>query len=336
VLFRRDRLGTALENGTAVIAHGQVSLYEARGELQFYVDLVQPEGVGLLHLQFQHLKARLEEEGLFDTARKRPLPPFPHCIGVVTSPTGAVFHDIVNIINRRYPLVELLLAPTTVQGDGAPEGIVRAFRALGDTENVDIVIVARGGGSIEELWAFNEEKVARAIYASRAPVISGVGHETDFTIADYVADLRAPTPSAAAELAVPDRWELRSRIESYQQNLVSAISSQLSLWRSELERGTDQLEALSPDLKGARQQVDELSRGALTHLKGLVVAHRQRLESLSAQLHSLSPTGTLARGYAVVKHSASGEIVSRVGQVRRGDNIDVRVTDGEFKGEVVE
>ncbi|OGO04878.1 MAG: exodeoxyribonuclease VII large subunit [Chloroflexi bacterium RBG_13_54_9] len=336
VLFRRDRDGTVLENGTAVIAHGQVSIYETRGELQFYVDLVQPEGVGLLHLQFQHLKAELEEEGLFDPARKRPLPPFPERIGVVTSPTGAVFHDIANVINRRYPLVELILAPTPVQGNGAPEGIVRALRALNDMEDIDVVIVARGGGSLEELWAFNEEKVARAIYASCAPVISGVGHETDFTIADYVADLRAPTPSAAAELATPDCWELRSRIDLYKWDLLSSISSQLSSWSDEVGRRQDRLEALSPDLKASRQRVDELSRGAWKCLEGLIAVRRQCVESLAAQLNSLSPANTLARGYAVVKHTARGEVISRTGQVRVGDNIEVRVTDGAFRGEVVE
>ncbi len=336
VLFRRDRVGTVLENGTAVIAHGQMSLYETRGELQFYVDLAQLEGVGLLHLQFQHLKAKLEREGLFDTARKRPLPPFPERIGVVTSPTGAVFHDIANVISRRYPLVELVLAPTPVQGNGAPEGIVRALRALNDRGDIDVVIVARGGGSLEELWAFNEEKVAHAVYGSCAPVISGVGHETDFTIADYVADLRAPTPSAAAELAVPDRWELKDRIHSYNWNLFNSLSSQLSSWRDEVKWREGQLEDLAPDLKASRQRVDELSRGVWKYLAGLISLRRLWVESLAVQLNSLSPARTLARGYAIVKHSARNEVISRTGQVRVGDKIEVQVTDGGFKGEVVE
>ena len=336
VLFRRDRGGIVLENGTTVIAHGQVSIYEVRGELQFYVDLVQPEGVGLLHLQFQHLKAKLEEEGLFDPARKRPLPPFPERIGVVTSPTGAVFHDIANVIGRRYPLVELVLAPTPVQGNGAPDGIVGAFRVLSDIEDIDVIIVARGGGSLEELWAFNEEKVARAIYASRAPVITGIGHETDFTIADYVADLRAPTPSAAAELAVPDRWELKNRIDSYNWDLFGAISNQLSSWRDEVGRRGARLMNLAPDLRASQQRVDELGRGARKCLEGYIAVRHQRVESLNARLLALSPASTLARGYAVVKHSASGEVVSHLEQVRTGDNIEVRVTDGTFKSEVVD
>jgi len=193
VHFRRGRLATQMENGTAVAAHGRISIYEVAGALQFYVDLVQPEGVGILHLEFERLKAQLEEEGLFDTARKRQLPAFPRRIGVVTSPTGAVFSDIVNVIGRRYPLVEVVLSPTPVQGDGAAEGIVQALDALNHIEGIDLVILARGGGSLEELWAFNQEKVARAVFASKAPVISGVGHDTDFTIVDFVADLRAPT-----------------------------------------------------------------------------------------------------------------------------------------------
>ncbi|MBM2826862.1 MAG: exodeoxyribonuclease large subunit, partial [Dehalococcoidia bacterium] len=187
VLFRSSDMGVALEDGVSVVAHGRFSLYEARGDLQFYVDLVQPEGMGILHLEFLRLKAKLEEEGLFDSSRKRPIPEWPRRVGVITSPDGAVLHDIINIARRRYPLVELVVAPTQVQGDGAVDGITRAFRNMNSLDNIDLVILARGGGSLEELWPFNEETVARAIYGSRAPVISAVGHETDWTIADYVA-----------------------------------------------------------------------------------------------------------------------------------------------------
>src|SRR4030042_1265687 len=208
VFFRRPNMGAPLQQGMQIVAHGRVSLYEVRGDLQFYVDFVQPEGVGVLHAQFERLKAQLEEEGLFDEARKRPLPRFPRRIGVVTSPVGAVFHDICNILGRRWPLAEVVLAPTAVQGAEAGPGVVCALAALNDEESIELIIVARGGGSLEELWAFNEEPVARAIYGSRGPRVSAIGHETDYTIADFVADLRAPTPSAAAEPVAPHRLQV--------------------------------------------------------------------------------------------------------------------------------
>ena len=313
VLFHRARLALTLENGAAVVAHGRISIYEVSGTLQFYVDLVQPEGVGILHLEFERLKAKLAEEGLFEPARKRALPPFPKRIGVVTSPTGAVFSDIANIIGRRYPLVELVLAPTPVQGDGAAEGIVQALEALNNTEGIDLVILARGGGSLEELWAFNEEKVARAIYASKAPVISGVGHDTDFTIADFVADVRAPTPSAAAELAVPHRAELEGRIQSSRKALVAVLCG---------------------DLDRYRQRIDELTRAASMHLRNLLAISKERLRGRELELASLSPLATLGRGYALVQQSATGEVISSISQVERGDAIDIKVSDGQFKGKV--
>ncbi len=313
VLFHRARLDVTVENGAAVVAHGRISIYEVSGTLQFYVDLVQPEGVGILHLEFERLKAKLADEGLFEPARKRALPPFPQHIGVVTSPDSAVLHDIINIISRRYPLVELVLSPTPVQGDGASAGIVNAFDALNDTDGIDVVILARGGGSLEELWAFNDEKVARAIYASKAPVISGVGHDTDFTIADFVADLRAPTPSAAAELAVPHRAELEGHIQSHRRALVAALTGELDRYC---------------------QRIDELTRGASMHLGNLLSISREKLRGRELELGSLSPLATLGRGYALVQHSATGEVVSHIEQVHRGDAIDVKVSDGQFKSRV--
>ena len=332
VFFKKDRLGLGLENGMAVVAHGRLSVYELRGELQFYVDLVQPEGLGILYLECQRLKAKLEEEGLFEPARKRSLPPFPNRIGVVTSPASAVFHDIINIIGRRYPLVEIVLSPTPVQGDGAAEGIFQALKSLNDTDGIDLVILARGGGSLEELWAFNEEKVARAIYASRAPLISGVGHDTDFTIADFVADLRAPTPSAAAELAVPDRWELKSRIQSHQGSLLTALSGELSQKRDQVQHAIGRLKA--PDLSRYRQHIDDLCRTASIRMGGFLVLKREGLRSRLSQLGSLNPLSTLNRGYALVQKPSTGEMVSRIGQVEKGDAIDIQVSDGGFKGKV--
>lgn len=334
VLFRRGRLALPLESGVAVVAHGRISIYEVAGALQFYVDLVQPEGMGILHLEFERLKAKLEEEGLFDVARKRGLPPFPRRIGVVTSPTGAVFFDIANIISRRYPLVELVLSPTPVQGDGASEGIVQAFAALNEAEGIDLVILARGGGSLEELWAFNEERVARAIFSSRAPVISGVGHDTDLTIADFVADLRAPTPSAAAELAVPHGSELESRIQSRRRSLVAALWAEIFQRRSGLDYTAGRLKSLSPDVDRYRQRIEEFTKLASVRLGSFLAINREKLRSQQMQLSALSPIATLSRGYAQVQHSTTGEVISRIAQVQRGDAIDVRVSDGQLKGRV--
>jgi exodeoxyribonuclease VII large subunit len=313
VLFHRARLDLTLENGMAAVAHGRISIYEVSGALQFYVDVVQPEGMGILHLEFERLKAKLAEEGLFEPARKRALPPFPRRIGVVTSPDSAVLHDIINIISRRYPLVELVIAPTPVQGDGAATGIVQAFNTINNTEGIDLVILARGGGSLEELWAFNEERVARAIYASRVPVISGVGHDTDFTIADFVADKRAPTPSAAAELAVPHRAELEARIQSHSRALVAALSREFAQYR---------------------QRIDEFTRVASMHLGNLLTISQEKLRGRELKLGSLSPLATLERGYALVQHAATGEVISRIDQVHRGDAIEVKVSDGQFKSRV--
>ncbi len=312
-VFFRPKLAITVENGAAVITHGRISIYEVSGALQLYVDLVQPEGVGILHLEFERLKSKLEEEGLFEPARKRTLPQFPKRIGVVTSPTGAVFHDIANIIGRRYPLVELVLSPTLVQGDGAADGIVQALQDLNDMEDIDLVILARGGGSLEDLWAFNEEKVARAIYASKAPVISGVGHETDFTIADFVADMRAPTPSAAAELAVPDCAELEGHIQSLAKTLLIDITRYLDRYR---------------------QRTDELTRAASVYLGNSLAISSERLRGRELELASLSPLATLSRGYALVQQSTTGEVVSHIEQVQRGDAIDIKVSDGQFKGRV--
>ena len=333
-VFFRPRPAVTLENAMAVVVHGRISIYEVSGTLQLYVDLVQPEGMGILYLEFERLKAKLEEEGLFDVGRKRPLPPFPQRIGVVTSPGSAVLHDIINIVDRRYPLVDLMLSPTPVQGDGAVGGIVRALGALSETEDIDLVIVARGGGSLEELWAFNEERVARAIYASRAPVISGVGHDTDYTIADFVADLRAPTPSAAAEMAVPDIREIEGRIRLQRMALVAALDGEVSQQRSQIDRLEGRLRALSPDGARYRQRIDELARVASMHVGSEVAISRERLRGRELELGSLSPMATMSRGYALVQRSDSGEVISRVEQVRRGDAIDVRVSDGEFGGRV--
>lgn len=330
VMFRRSGRAFPAGNGEAVIAHGYVSLYEVSGALQFYVDAVQPEGLGLLHLQFEQLRAKLEEEGLFDAARKRPLPLFPKRIGVVTSPTGAVLRDIMNVVGRRYPLAELVLVPTSVQGDEAVDGITGAFETLNSLPDIDVVIVARGGGSLEELQAFNDEQVARAIFASRAPVISGVGHETDYTIADYVADLRAPTPSAAAELAVPDRLDLRQQLEARQRSLASCLADSLAGSKDDMNSLLVRLQRCGPDVATRRLRIDDFARRVTTTVDTHLALGRERLRSRILQLNSLSPLLTLSRGYAVVQHKGGGPIVRSVAEVALGDELDVRVKDGSF------
>jgi exodeoxyribonuclease VII large subunit len=319
-------------DGQAVLLHGRISLYEQRGVYQLYVDMVQPAGLGLLHARFEALKARLQEEGLFDAEHKRPLPPFPRRIGVVTSPSGAALRDILNVLRRRYPLVEVVLAPTLVQGEQAPPQIVAAIEKLNSLTELDLIIVARGGGSLEELWAFNDEAVGRAIFASALPVISGVGHETDFTIADFVADLRAPTPSAAAELAVPDQARLRAELADCRRRLGATLQRRLDGERQTLLSYRQALQRRSPlrQIDRQRQRIDERSQSMARSLTHRLALLRERLAGLQARLAALSPLATLERGYAVVRHSADDAIISSVGQVSPGEALTIQLRDGHF------
>jgi exodeoxyribonuclease VII large subunit len=325
--------GALVVHGARIVAHGKVSIYEARGQYQLYVDRVQPKGLGDLHAQFELLKARLEAEGLFAPERKRPLPEFPHRMGVVTSPTGAVIRDICNVLSRRWPLVEVMLAPTQVQGEDAPPQIVAALDSLYRRDDLDLIIVARGGGSLEDLWAFNDERVARKIANSPVPIVSGVGHETDFTIADFVADLRAPTPSAAAELATPDRVALRTQIVAFQSDLASAMTDDLRDRRGALQSQMRALAHLSPRVRLAnlRQRTDDLVSQAALAVSHRLQLRRERLTGLAARLEGLNPLAVLRRGYAVVRRD--GQLVRRVAQVAHGDRLSVRVSDGEFDAE---
>jgi exodeoxyribonuclease VII large subunit len=322
--------------GDMVLAHGRVGIYEAGGRYQLYVDRFRPVGVGDLYRQFEQLKARLEAEGLFAPERKRPLPPFPRRIGVVTSPSAAALRDIVNVLGRRYPLAELLLAPTLVQGDAAPPQIVSALGALNEQEDVDVIIVARGGGSLEELWAFNDERVARAVAGSRVPVICGVGHETDFSLADFAADVRAPTPSAAAELVAPDRAELRAQVAGLAGALAAALRGTIEQQRWKLAEQVRALKHLSPavQLVQARQRVDDLLGSAQAAMRHSLALRRERLGGLIGRLAGVSPLGTLERGYAIVRHQETGAVVRSVRQVAAGDTLGVRVADGTFEAQV--
>ena len=322
--------------GDLVLAHGRVGVYEAGGRYQFYVDRLQPAGVGDLYRQFELLKARLEAEGLFAPERKRPLPRFPRRIGLVTSPAAAALRDIVNVLGRRYPLAEVLLAPTPVQGDAAPPRIVAALEALNAREDVDVIIVARGGGSLEDLWAFNDERVARAVAASRVPVICGVGHETDFSLADFSADVRAPTPSAAAELVAPDRAELRAQVAALTMAQVAALRRTVEERRWHLAEQMRTLRRLSPAVRlaQARQRTDDLLGRAEAAVRHSLTLRRERLDGLSGHLVGVSPLGTLERGYAIVSHRETGAVVCSVEQVTPGDVLGVRVADGEFEARV--
>jgi exodeoxyribonuclease VII large subunit len=334
VMFRRQQMGVALEDGAQIVAHGRISFFERRGELQLNVDFVQPAGVGIWQAQFERLKAQLEEEGLFEPSRKRPLPAFPRRIGVATSPTGAVFHDICNVIGRRWPLAEVVLCPTPVQGDGAVPGIVSAIAELNDQPDIDVIIIARGGGSLEELWPFNEEAVARAVYGSLVPVVSGVGHETDYTIVDYVADLRAPTPSVAAELVVPDRVELARQVSGHMVALSGWMAGHLGRRRNEIDQMAHRLRSSAPDVQRERERVVALARGATLAVEQALARGREQLNTCALQIRALDPKGTLARGYAIVQRRVDRQIVSSVDQVKGRDKIDVSVADGHFPAEV--
>jgi exodeoxyribonuclease VII large subunit len=339
VMWRNSamRLQFAPRDGEAVEAHGVISIYEAGGQYQLYADTLRPAGEGALYQEFLRLKASLEAEGLFDPERKRPLPPQPRRIGIITSPTGAALRDILNTLRRRYPLVEVYLAPTAVQGEDAPGGIVAAFAALNRACQPDVILLARGGGSIEDLWAFNDERVARAIAASAAPVICGVGHETDFTIADFVADLRAPTPTAAAELAVPDKTELYADLLELGAHLGRLAASMVNDERWNLQALSSRLLLYSPRprLQSNRQRVDELSFRLSASARHILELEAAGVGALSRRLASLSPQAVLERGFAVL-YDHDGKHIRSVGQVHTGERIQAQLSDGSLGAQVDE
>ena len=334
VMFRTALGAERLDDGAAVIAHGRISIYEVRGELQLIVDMVQPEGVGELQLRLEQLKLKLEGEGLFEPSRKRDLPRFPERVGVITSPTGAVWQDIQTVVRRRYPLVELVLTPTPVQGDTAAGSIVEAFRTLAGIRDVDAIVLARGGGSLEDLWPFNEETVAHAIYSSRVPVISAIGHETDVTIADLVADRRAPTPSAAAEMVVPDKSELVTGLLVAEQALSAAASGRIAAGTERVNQLQLRLDRGIPDLDTLRLRIDDRLRTASTHLDHSLQVKAERFGGLGHRLTSLNPTLTLERGYAIVQRQDDGTVVNDASQIDAGDSVGVTVSRGSFDAEV--
>lgn len=323
-------------DGASFLMHGYFAVYADRGQLQFYVSEIMPDGIGKLALEFEALKARLEEEGLFSEERKRPLPERPKVIGVVTSASAAAFQDILHVMARRYPLAQVILSPTLVQGENAPPQIVTALQALNRRKDIDVIIVARGGGSLEELWCFNDERVARAIFASRIPVVTGVGHETDTTIVDYVADVRAPTPSAAAELVTPDIEEQRAEVRYLQDTLYSLMENALDEKRSDLSDMARRLKLASPvgKIPAMRQRLDDLTARAELSLENRIKLQRAEVNALASRLRVLDPRQILERGYAIVTQ-AKGKVVTSVKQAQPGEELDVRVSDGQFKVEKI-
>ena len=330
VMWRSDaaRVSFDVTDGMKILVKGRVSLYEPRGDFQLYAVNLMPAGQGALQLAFEQLKKKLEDEGLFSEEHKKPIPEFPSRIGVVTSLEGAAVRDIISIINRRFPVVELVIYPVKVQGDGAAEEISNAIRGFNKLSNVDVLIVGRGGGSLEDLWAFNEEVVARSIYDSRIPVISAVGHQIDFTISDFVADIRAATPSAAAELVVPDRLEVAAGIQSIARQIGRAIGQNLDRLTLELDKLSHHYALRQPmslvDQK--TQMVDELARRLESESSHYLETLKQRLSSIDSHLNALNPTAVLRRGYAMVE-SARG-IISSVHNIDTGEAATVRLHDG--------
>ncbi len=332
-----DSLPALPQNGDQVLAHGHVNVYEARGAYQLYVDYIQPAGVGDLHAEFERLKSRLEAEGLFAAERKRPLPRWPKRIGVVTSPHGAALRDIVRVIRSRFPNVEIVLSPTLVQGSEAPPQIVRALDALIQYGRVDVIVLARGGGSLEDLWAFNDERVARAIARSPIPVVSGVGHETDFTIADFVADVRAPTPSAAAAAVVPDGKDLDRQLRAYESRLTQLVRAYVEERRQHLLAEERALRVYSPQarVEVARQNVDDLTARLHRVVQHQLTFARAQVKGWEDRLEALSPLRVLERGYALI-HRADGSLVTSVHQVGSGEHVWIRLRDGRLETWVVD
>ncbi len=325
-----------LEDGLKVICYGKISVYEVRGEYQIYVERIEPKGLGALQLAFEQLKAKLAQEGLFDPVRKRPIPPYPRKVGIVTSPTGAAIRDILNIVNRRFAGIHILINPVRVQGEGSAEEIARAIDEFNEREDIDVLIVGRGGGSLEDLWAFNEEIVARAIHRSRIPVISAVGHEIDWTIADMVADLRAPTPSAAAELVTRSREELERQIKDLAwraENSIKKIWKQQDDLIQRLMASSAFRQPLSLVEQWA-QRLDEQLRQLGNYARNLVLLQQSRLKTLAGKLDALSPLGILSRGYSLV-FDAKGRLLKNAETLNAGEVVKTRLARGTFESKVL-
>jgi exodeoxyribonuclease VII large subunit len=323
-------------DGDAIEAQGRIGVYDSQGVYQLYTNSVRPLGMGDLYAQFEALKAKLEAEGLFDPFRKRPIPTFPKQIGVVTSAEAAAFQDIQNVLRRRFPLAEIIISPSLVQGSDAPPQIVKALDRLNQYTQVDIILLIRGGGSIEDLWAFNDERVARAVVASRIPVITGVGHEIDFTIVDFVSDLRAPTPSAAAEVATPNIDDLETNLRDANDRMVAAMDNTLFSLNANLSSTTRTLGHISPAsrIRNLRQRVDDWNTRLINRQQGCITLWRERLTAREAALNAANPRSILARGYAVVYRSEDNSRINMAEGTKPGVGITIQFHDGELKARV--
>jgi exodeoxyribonuclease VII, large subunit len=326
------------KDGMKVICRGSVSVYEPRGDYQLIVEGLEPKGLGALQLQFQQLKEKLEKEGLFDEKYKIPLPFLPTRIGVVTSPTGAAIQDILNIARRRFANIEIIINPVKVQGADAKDEIAAAIKQFNELKNIDVMIVGRGGGSLEDLWPFNEEVVARAIFASKIPVISAVGHEVDYTISDFVADFRAPTPSAAAELVIPRKEELLSLIRASLERLNNAMLDSLGLFRERLDNLMKSYILRRPlnYIVQRQQHIDDLRKDISVSMGHIFDMSGEKFSRLISKLEALSPVSILGRGYSITKKLPEGVIVKEALSLKPGDHIETRLGQGKFRSRVEE
>ena len=318
------------ENGMKVIVRGNISVFERDGQYQLYAEAMQPDGIGALHIAFEQLKSKLKDEGLFSDLYKKELPFYPRRVGLVTSPTGAAIRDMINVLSRRCPSLHIVLVPVAVQGNSAPDEIADAIRLLNSVSGIDIIIAGRGGGSLEELWAFNTEVVARSIFESEIPIISAVGHETDFTIADMVADLRAPTPSAAAELAVPDKKELQKHLLNLENKLTAVIDQFIKKQRNRIELCLHSSLFQNPKdyINQSHQQLDYLDKFLHQAMTKLQTKNKNRLSFLLAKLDSLSPLTTLERGYSICQKE--GQVIKDITKVDIAEKVEIVLNKGKL------
>lgn len=338
VMFAGQRSGLAfrMEEGQEVVVLGSVSVYERSGSYQLYAREIRLDGEGILYEKFKALKTKLEEMGMFDAGYKRSLPFYPETIGIITAPTGAAIRDIINVSTRRNPYTQLLLYPAKVQGEGAAKSIVKGIELL-NRKGVDVIILGRGGGSIEDLWAFNEEEVAEAIFNSAIPIVSAVGHETDFTIADFVSDLRAPTPSAAAELVVPDYKVLKSTVEDYKNKLYQGMNQRIILKKLKLNEFLTKMKFLHPEnrLRQKQQYSVELENMLITLMQSKLISEKHKLAIYIETMKHLSPLHKLSKGYAYVSDE-NGKAITSIHDVKESDNMEIYVTDGRIKASILE
>ncbi len=339
VMFRSSvgRVKFALKEGMNVIVYGRISVYPASGQYQLYAEDIQPDGIGALYIAYEQIKEKLAAEGLFDQSRKKPIPKLPATVGIITSPTGAAIHDMINVISRRFPLTKILLYPALVQGDNAYKTLIEGLEFFNREKNADVIIIGRGGGSMEDLWAFNSVDLAYAVARSEIPVISAVGHESDFTICDFVADLRAPTPSAAAELAVPDSFTVKHFISDSARAMEKQLTNQIQQYRKNImalssSRVLTSKEALLDEYK---MKLGIISDKLDTGIDAIINNKTSRYQILTAKLGAISPLNTLSRGYAIVQNE-NGKTISRVSDINENDIINISLADGTARASVIE